>query len=401
MAVFHRPALAARLVENILEGGATSSGLFLAAPRRTGKSTFLREDLMPALSRVGAKALYVDLWADKKADPSDVIVGAVRSELAAHDGVIKKLARAAGMEKAAVGGLTFSLDKIGLGSQVSLSQALAALSDEVRAPIVIIIDEAQHAITTTGGYDALFALKAARDELNSSAHHQLRIVATGSNRDKLAMLRNSKDHAFFLAPLVAFPALDEAYVQWFCDTVKLGAPLDPARVRELFLMAGNRPEILGAAADSVRYNLLAAPERASDLFEAAVREQIVQAQDLTLRVLHSLTPLQSTVLRVLAANPQRFSPYEAETMQSYRLTLARIAPDNEIKPDTSNVQQALAALQEKALIWKENRGVYALEDDTMAELMRGHGMLDAVETPSEPADALPALRASERQRQAT
>ena len=77
---------------------------------------------------------------------------------------------------------------------------------------MLIIDEAQHAITTDKGYDALYALKAARDELNSSRHHGLRIVATGSNRDKLAMLRNSKDQAFFGAPLQPFPQIGRAHV---------------------------------------------------------------------------------------------------------------------------------------------------------------------------------------------
>ena len=57
-------------------------------------------------------------------------------------------------------------------------------TNETGQVIVLNIDEAQHAITSTVGTDAWFALKAARDELNSSAHHCLRIVATGSNRDK-------------------------------------------------------------------------------------------------------------------------------------------------------------------------------------------------------------------------
>lgn len=80
---------------------------------------------------------------------------------------------------------------------------------------VLIVDEAQHAITSELGANALFALKAARDELNSSAHHGLRIVATGSNRDKLAMLRNSKEQAFFGAPLVNFSPLGKDYIEWF------------------------------------------------------------------------------------------------------------------------------------------------------------------------------------------
>ncbi|MEX5618452.1 ATP-binding protein, partial [Pseudomonas syringae] len=86
---------------------------------------------------------------------------------------------------------------------------------------VLMIDEAQHAITTEAGVAALFALKAARDELNSSRHHGLRIVCTGSNRDKLAMLRNSKDQAFFGASMVPFPTLDQNYIDWLCANIDL------------------------------------------------------------------------------------------------------------------------------------------------------------------------------------
>lgn len=379
MQYFHRPHLANRLVSNILNGKAAGSGLFLAAPRRTGKSTFLREDLVPALDAAGAFVLYIDLWSDKKADPGQVIVSSIRSGLADHQGVITRLARAAGIEKAAIGGLTFSLDRVGLGSQVSLSQALAFLSDEIKRPIVLIIDEAQHAITTAEGYDAMFALKAARDELNSSSHYQLRVVATGSNRDKLAMLRNSKDHAFYLAPLVAFPSLDKSYIEWFCANADLPAKLNVDSVFCLFQQSGNRPEILSAAADSVRYDLTAEPEQTHALFEKAVLEQIALTEKLTLRVVHSLTPLQSAVLRVMTVKGEDFSPYEADTIDAYSQTLQKIAPHSDIRPDTSNTQQALMALQEKALIWKENRGVYALEDDAMAVLLKRHGLLDVVQ----------------------
>ena len=100
----------------------------------------------------------------------------------------------------------------------------------------------------------------------------------------------------------------------------------------------------------MRYNLTAEPQQTAELFEQAVREQIAEAEAMTLRVVHSLTPLQSAVLRVMAANERQFSPYEAETMAAYQQTLAQIAPGNDLKPDTSNVQQALGALQDKSLI---------------------------------------------------
>ena len=47
--VFRRPDLASSIADGLVGAGIQdfTSGLFLAAPRRTGKSTFLREDLVP------------------------------------------------------------------------------------------------------------------------------------------------------------------------------------------------------------------------------------------------------------------------------------------------------------------------------------------------------------------
>ena len=55
-----------------------------------------------------------------------------------------------------------------------------------------------------------------------------------------------------------------------------------------------------------------------------------------------------------------------------------IAPHETLEPDGSNVQQALMALQNKGLIWKETRGVYAIEEGSTMDLMRQQGMLDMV-----------------------
>ena len=153
--IFHRPKVAESIASMVLEASSTSgyaSGLFLAAPRRTGKSTFLREDLRPQLEAQGALVLYADLWEDRQADPGDVIVKSVRAELARHAGVVAKLARSVGLEKVTVAGaLTMTLDRVGLGADVSLAAALSELSDATRQPIVLLIDEAQHAITTQAG----------------------------------------------------------------------------------------------------------------------------------------------------------------------------------------------------------------------------------------------------------
>ena len=380
MPVFHREALAKDLAGKLLKPAATSasgSGLFLAAPRRTGKSTFVREDLRPALEASGAIVIYVDLWEDRKADPGDVIISAVRTELAKREGVMARLAKSSGLDKVAVGGLGFSLDRVGLAKGISLSAALSALSDETQQIIVLIIDEAQHAITSEAGADALFALKAARDELNSSRHHGLRIVATGSNRDKLAMLRSSKDQAFFGAPLVAFPPLGTSYIDWFIAHLDFAKELDAAAVYEWFRQAAFRPEVLGAAVDALVYDLQTEPGQYAKRLEELVHEQIEASNNDALRVVHSLTPLQSAVLRVMASAGANYAPFEQATMDRYRAVLAATAPDYKVEPDPGNVQQVLNALQEKTLVWRAARGVYALEDTFLAGLMDKAGLLQA------------------------
>ena len=68
---FHRPELATALADQALDTSlGTSGGMFLAAPRRTGKSTFVRQDLVPEFERRNLNVIYVDLWIDKTVNPA-------------------------------------------------------------------------------------------------------------------------------------------------------------------------------------------------------------------------------------------------------------------------------------------------------------------------------------------
>ena len=70
----------------------------------------------------------------------------------------------------------------------------------------------------------MFAMKAACDKLNSAKYHVLRMVATGSNRDKLTMLRVRRDQASYSAPLVSFPHFVRA-MKCFSDNADLSSSL--------------------------------------------------------------------------------------------------------------------------------------------------------------------------------
>lgn len=246
---FARPELAQQHIQDLFDTTfGLSGGLFLAAPQGTGKSTFVLNDLVPALVATNATVIYVDLWADKKTDPAILISDAIRVELKKDAGVISKYAEKMGLGKISIGalgnGLSFDLSSLGLSNDMTLSGVLSMLAEHTGGSIVLVIDEAQHALTTGQGSNAMAALKAARDKLNiqGKAGCHFFLVATGSNREKLATTVTNKDEAFYGADFVDFPKLSKDYLAWLF--AKVGYVLDVDKAYEVFKKAGCRPEAM-------------------------------------------------------------------------------------------------------------------------------------------------------------
>ena len=109
---FPRTALADQLVV-ALQGkdpfGDAQNGLFLTAPRRTGKSTFLQMDLKPALERAGVLVVYVDLWSAPRRNPGILVSSAIGQALQSFQGLLTKLAKSRGISKVKVGGILNSI----------------------------------------------------------------------------------------------------------------------------------------------------------------------------------------------------------------------------------------------------------------------------------------------------
>lgn len=85
------------------------AGQFLAAPRRTGKSTFLRRDLVPLLEARGFHVIYVDLWKDRAADPGRLLADALAEDLKALATVREKVLGALPFNRIEVGGVRVDL----------------------------------------------------------------------------------------------------------------------------------------------------------------------------------------------------------------------------------------------------------------------------------------------------
>ncbi|NVZ82820.1 hypothetical protein HX836_13495 [Pseudomonas yamanorum] len=350
-----------------------SSGMFLAAPRRTGKSTFLRNDLIPECRARGWLPVYVDLWMNREIDPAELISGAIGKALGEFESAVSKAAKKAGIEKISLlRTLSWDFTKPQLPAGTTLTHALDVLHQISGQMIVLIVDEAQHALNSEGGVNAMFALKAARDHLNgSNTTDGLRLVFTGSSRDKLANLVLKSKQPFFGAHITPFPLLSRDFVEFVTDlwNQRLAATnqFNLEDMDYAFQLVGRRPEMLNKLLTEVSVGLGEASNLGELLRTGALNHQAGIWSDYE-SAYNDLSPLQQAVLEVMGERTlgkQAFSPFAEKTFQDInsKLELAQAEPN----ASTPNVQKALEVLREKELVWKANRGEYALEDSTMAE----------------------------------
>jgi hypothetical protein len=404
--VFPRTGLARQLAVRLLGRDPLfnygRSGLFLAGPRRTGKSTFLEHDLMPQIPRLGALPIYIDLWSKPGADPAELIADAVRNALRKADGPVTKAGRAlhrikkinlkTKVKSVFEAEFGVEIDTVGQKDGASLAQAFKALNEHTRKPIVLIIDEVQHTLTTQAGSEMLFSLKSARDALNlkTPATPQLVILATGSVRSKISSLVLKKGEAFYGAAVADFPPLDASFVEFALRTrlahLRADAlPTTPDAVKA-FHLVGNRPEdfdlILQQAVTSGK-------PMGEVLTEYAVRRRVEMLNELK-RQLAALTPLQRAVLRRMADEDARFAPFTADALAFY----AKCCGGSRVRQKFTNgdVQRALDSLERKhRLVWRSARGAYALDDHMIGDLLNEERVADEMRllTASSTADLSP------------
>jgi hypothetical protein len=346
--------------------GDAHNGLFLAAPRRTGKSTFLQADLKPALEAAGVVVAYVDLWADPRRDPGSLIADAIARALAARLGVVSRAAVAAGLESVTIAGaLKFDLSKIGKIDGVTLPDALRALHEAAKAPVALIVDEAQHALTSEAGEATMSALKSARDQLNRPGEVNLMLVMSGSDRDKLLRLVNTNGAPFYGSQISRMPPLGPDFIDHVSRLITAQrpelAPVNGATLLQAFESFGHRPQFfmqaLGQALSPLS-GLQGVRFEQAVLDAARHRQQDDEAQMESEYL--ALKPLEQAVLWRLLEMGQRFRPYDAEALRFYR-------EKANAKVTVQQAQNALESLRNRypALVWKSARGEYAVVDAAM------------------------------------
>lgn len=309
--VFHRKVYAEQMAEQLLQPlplqTNVRSGVFLSGIRRVGKTTFLRQDLVPAIEARGALVIYVDLWADRTKSPALLVHDAVRETLrqlqTPGSGLLRRL------KALSVGGAGFTfgfqLDSIGATGGVTLAQAFEELVAKAKVDVVLIIDEVQQAVSSDEGYNLLHALKAARDAVNSKPDTPgyFLFLGTGSHKSLITDMATRRSQPFTGAVATAYDLLGKDFVQWQLDRIAAtkGVLLPSLDVAwEGFQVMGNRPEELLKALVQLQSTQVPADQA----FPIICATLAAAAADVELRAIEEFGELGKAIFARIAAGKE-------------------------------------------------------------------------------------------------
>lgn len=376
MSYFRRHALAEQMAGQLLRPGILDqglrSGLFLSGLRRTGKTTFLQQDLMPALEAHDAVVIYVDLWSDTHAEPGALVHAAIRNALlelqTPASSVLARLARIKGLDVEALG-VKFGFELMDLGSKggLTLAQALMEVVDKAKTHVVLIVDEVQQVLATEQGAQLMLALKAARDAINPrpDTPGYFLFIGTGSHRAQVASLTLQGKQAFAGATSLGYPTLGDDYVEYLLAAVAAeGAKVPSLAVAvAAFETLGHRPEELLRALRMVQQYVAGQVDTFFPVIALTLKSA---AADVELRKIEDLGLLAMAVFeRVVAAEDGVRGLFSADSVAAYGAVVGH-------EVTTDQVQRVADELRNANIIMRKSHGMYCVTDPFVRRAWLAH-----------------------------
>lgn len=370
--IYHRTGYAQQMAQQLLHPSPlhmnVRSGVFLSGIRRVGKTTFLRQDLVPALEALGALVIYVDLWADRSKSPTTQVLDAVRTTLqqlqTPGSGLLQRFK---GINLGAAGfSFGFQLDSLGTASGTTLAQAFTELVEKAQVNVVLIVDEVQQALGTEDGSSLLHALKAARDAVNAKPGTPGHFVflGTGSHKSLITDMATKHSQPFTGALTTAYELLGQDFVQWQLQRIASAPGVispSPEVAWGGFQTMGHRPEELLKAL----VQLQTAQPPADQAFPIICATLASVAADIELHAVEELGALgQAVFARIAQGAESGVSGLFGED------ALAAYAERTGAPVPTSQVQNLVERLINANLIARPGHGVYTVADPFVRQVWR-------------------------------
>jgi hypothetical protein len=352
-----RPALAQSYLALLVSGLVVSTSIF--APRRTGKTVFLRQDLTPAALQAGYLVAYADLW-QTRLNPGIALIRALEEALeprTAAQKVLGRLRKPVRKLKAKGGAGVLSAElEVELADPKREATDMALRIDELaaqlvaRKPLLLLVDEAQELARTRDNELMATALRTAM----TKHRDRMRVVFTGSSRSQLAHVFSNADAPLYAvgAAIQDFPLLGRELPAFVAGKFQAacGRSLDVEAAWAEFQAFHQQPEPFMSAVVAMLMNPALTLEAACAAEREAQRREENHEGTWT-----ALDALQRQLVLQVAADPL-LKPFSKATLGALAKALGLQSLE------ATNVQYALKALAAKNVLSKSPRGVFSFDN---------------------------------------
>lgn len=349
-----RPQLAASYLAFLIAQPGRPIALF--APRRIGKTYFLKNDLTPCASKAGLLTIYADLWLNRGL-PLEAINHALEEALddvAVPSGVIGKIAKT---PVKGVAGVQFGEEpkrrSLPTPPELRFDALITRIARTAGKKILLMLDEVQALAETLAGNSVIATLRA----VLSNRQNEVCAVFTGSSQHALSQMMASIGAPMYqFAQLIDFPYLDDEYLKLLINHFKKIHPhknIELNSMREAFQYIGYKPAL-------IKDIIKAMSAEGIDDVQFALKKFMLDEKQITgwQANYEAQAPLEQTLLVVLAQGLHPMSKETINDMTKVTGTAVTIA----------KVRYALEKLRKEGVIIKAS-GSYQIEDKLFAEFI--------------------------------
>jgi len=363
---YSRPQLAQSLARRLI----AHERFAMFGPRQTGKTTLLRDEVMPELVKAGVLPVYIECWADRS-DPLASINYALQRELSNIEVPKSGVKRAAKTPVKKLGALGMSVE---FGDDARRTPAatphllfdslLNSLLDASGSDVVLIFDEFQVVAKVKDGDNIGAAIRAALTQVSRRVGA---IFSGSSDTELLRMFSQAQTPLYGFASAEAYELLDVDFVGHVARQFKAATKRDLGQVdaQRVFDLMGHQPEPFLQAVSIT----MAKPAWTLDMAIADMLSPMAKSKWSI--AWYDLTPLQRAALMLVFDGKP---PSSADS----RAWAARETKQKSVVAST--IMRAHEALMDKQLIVRDPVGrQFKLIDPVMTAWLKANKNLSCVD----------------------
>ena len=347
---FPRTELAKQIL-GMFETGLASSLTFFA-PRRMGKTEFLRKDITPLAEQLGWRVFYFS-FLDAGLHSEGQFVKAL-DEFSKQNGLMGKAThwiKNIGSLSTEVAGVKAEVTLLQGQVNSSILSSITKLAQQGK-PILLLLDEIQ-ALASSKYKTTIASLRTALDMHKET----IKVVFTGSSREGLRQMFSVSSAPFFhYGQNLPFPNLTKAFTDHLADVFNqtTGRSLNKEILWHAFLDMKQSPQLARSLVERLALN----PMLAIDFAKEQLIADTMGHRDFS-GLWGEFKLLEQLILKAIAE-----SQVELYSSQFRQHLADSIGVDNIA---VSSIQSALRSLSKKQIIFKPENGTYEIVDALFKE----------------------------------